>query len=130
MATTTRRRSDRGATRRPSGKLAAYQEKRDFGRTPEPSGRGRSRAPKGGHRFVVQRHRARRLHYDLRLEIGGVLVSGAVPKVPTLDPRARRFPPAAGVPAAGGLRPGPGLPPGPAGGSGGGARPAHGGELR
>ena len=75
-----------------SGKLARYQAKRDFGRTPEPAGRvRRRRAPKGRNRFVVHRHRARRLHYDLRLEVGGVLASWAVPKGPTLDPRARRL---------------------------------------
>jgi bifunctional non-homologous end joining protein LigD len=73
-------------------KLAEYQAKRDFTKTPEPSGRERGpQAPKKGHRFVVQRHRARRLHYDLRLEHDGVLLSWAVPKGPTLDPKARRL---------------------------------------
>src|ERR687890_1329362 len=73
-------------------KLAEYQAKRDFTKTPEPSGRERApQAPKKGHRFVVQRHRARRLHYDLRLEHDGVLLSWAVPKGPTLDPKARRL---------------------------------------
>ncbi len=74
-----------------TGKLGPYRGKRDFGRTPEPAG-----APDGGGdgggalRFVVQRHRARRLHYDLRFEMAGVLASWAIPRGPTLDPKARR----------------------------------------
>lgn len=74
-------------------KLAAYRHKRDFRRTPEPSGRPAADqdAAAESRRFVVQRHRARRLHYDLRFEIDGVLVSWAVPKGPTLDPEARRL---------------------------------------
>ncbi|MCI2422414.1 non-homologous end-joining DNA ligase [Saccharopolyspora sp. K220] len=62
---------------------------RDFSRTTEPSGDREVRA--AGNRFVVQRHRARRRHYDLRLELDGVLVSWAVPKGPTLDPAVRRM---------------------------------------
>jgi bifunctional non-homologous end joining protein LigD len=72
--------------------LEAYRSMRDFGRTPEPSGATGSTSPApAARRFVVQRHRARRLHYDLRFEIDGVLVSWAVPKGPTLDPAARRM---------------------------------------
>jgi len=71
-------------------KLAAYRRKRDFARTPEPSGAGAASAGTGPRAFVVQRHRARRLHYDFRLEVDGTLVSWAVPKGPTLDPSARR----------------------------------------
>lgn len=68
--------------------LSPYRRKRDFSRTPEPAGGGPGGA--GPLRFVVQRHRARRLHYDLRFEMGGVLASWAVPRGPTLDPAARR----------------------------------------
>src|ERR1700722_16172716 len=79
----------------PAAKLSRYQAMRDFGRTPEPSGvteteSGGAPVP-GSRRFVVQRHRARRRHYDLRFEIDGVLASWAVPNGPTLDPKARRL---------------------------------------
>ncbi|MGH9108811.1 MAG: DNA polymerase ligase N-terminal domain-containing protein [Acidimicrobiales bacterium] len=89
-----------GTRTAPGDRLAPYRAKRDFSKTAEPAARSptsvakRQRAGAPGRppsaRFVVQRHRARRLHYDFRLEIGDVLVSWAVPKGPTLDPSARR----------------------------------------
>ncbi len=66
-------------------RLAKYDSMRDFEKTPEPPGTVAGSAD-GRTRFLVQRHRARRLHYDLRFEIDGVLVSWAVPKGPSLDP--------------------------------------------
>jgi bifunctional non-homologous end joining protein LigD len=75
----------------PAERLARYQAKRDFAKTPEPAGAASLAAGSGQPRFVVQRHRARRLHYDLRFEIDGVLVSWAVPNGPTLDPAVRRL---------------------------------------
>ena len=70
------------------GKLATYGSMRDFSATPEPPP-VIMHTPGGKRRFVVQRHRATRLHYDLRLEIDGVLVSWAVPKGPGLDPKRK-----------------------------------------
>jgi len=69
--------------------LKEYNEKRDFSKTPEPSGDDASQTDV--HRFVVQRHQARKLHYDLRLEIDGSLKSWAVPKGPSMNPDDKRL---------------------------------------
>ncbi|HSN70099.1 MAG TPA: DNA polymerase ligase N-terminal domain-containing protein, partial [Steroidobacteraceae bacterium] len=68
--------------------LATYRQMRDFSSTPEPRGR---RSRKGGDRFLIQKHAARRLHYDLRLELDGVLKSWAVTRGPSLDPADKRL---------------------------------------
>ncbi|MGZ5330928.1 MAG: DNA polymerase ligase N-terminal domain-containing protein [Solirubrobacterales bacterium] len=81
-----------GRTRR---SLDEYERKRDFAKTGEPSGM-KGKRPKGGAkrrhpRFTIQKHAATSLHYDFRLEVGGVLASWAVPKGPSLDPRDKRL---------------------------------------
>jgi bifunctional non-homologous end joining protein LigD len=98
--TTARASSDRTAERRSEATaaiLARYAEKRDFSVTSEPApGATAARAEtdelaieRGS--FVVQRHDARRLHYDVRLEIDGAMMSFAVPKGPSYDPTVKRF---------------------------------------
>ena len=77
--------------------LETYRGKRDFEKTPEPVPDGRQQAPSGPDAasrnlvFVIQQHAARRMHWDFRLEVDGVLKSWPLPKGPTLDPKERRM---------------------------------------
>jgi DNA ligase D-like protein (predicted 3'-phosphoesterase) len=69
--------------------LKDYRTKRDFRKTPEPSGTSVAKGKEPV--FVIQKHNARRLHYDFRLEADGVLKSWAIPKGPSTDPREKRL---------------------------------------
>jgi len=75
--------------RKKPGRLAEYRRKRDFGRTAEPRGGPRKKAAKLA--YVIQKHAASHLHFDLRLELDGVMKSWAVPKGPSLDPAVKRL---------------------------------------
>lgn len=69
--------------------LKTYREKRDFRKTPEPSGSKKRKGKKA--LFVIQKHDASRLHYDFRIEVGDALKSWAVPKGPSTDPSRKRL---------------------------------------
>src|SRR5690606_30602142 len=91
-AAASRRRSGVPAEPRPAmagDSLQRYRSKRDFSITSEPAGR-RGKAGKAL-AYVIQKHAARRLHYDFRLELDGTLKSWAVPKGPSLDPAVKRM---------------------------------------
>jgi bifunctional non-homologous end joining protein LigD len=72
-----------------AGKLTEYRRKRDFSHTHEPRGGRRKRSPRLA--YVIQKHDASRLHYDLRLELDGVMKSWAVPKGPSVNPSIKRL---------------------------------------
>ncbi|HEX4574660.1 MAG TPA: non-homologous end-joining DNA ligase, partial [Gemmatimonadales bacterium] len=81
-----------GATRKSrADPLSTYRAKRSLDRTPEPGARAAPAAPSAGGLFVVHMHAARRLHWDLRLEMDGVLQSWAVPKGPSPNPADKRL---------------------------------------
>src|SRR5580700_8175019 len=88
------RKSDTERVTSPKERLATYEAKRRFDVTPEPRS-SQAGAPKekkaAGLEFVVQKHDARRLHYDFRLEVDGAMASWAVPKGPSYDPSVRRL---------------------------------------
>ena len=79
------------ASRKKQASLAAYHAKRDFEKTAEPEGTTRRTSRGATLHFVIQKHAASHLHFDLRLELDGVMKSWAVPKGPSYDPTVRRL---------------------------------------
>ena len=88
MAKSPARKRKTPAKRRVSSSLATYHAKRRFSETPEPKG---AKSRRAGWSYVIQKHAARRLHYDFRLELDGVLKSWAVTRGPSLDPKDKRL---------------------------------------
>jgi bifunctional non-homologous end joining protein LigD len=85
-----RKSTTRKAAKRTPPELAEYRRKRDFSKTSEPEGGATTRGVKAL-RFVIQKHAASSLHFDLRLELDGAMKSWAVPKGPSLDPAVKRL---------------------------------------
>ena len=88
---TAARKRQRPRSEEAAGALNEYRRKRDFQNTPEPSGAKTNRRKKADPIFVIQKHDASRLHYDVRLEIDGVLKSWAIPKGPSTNPADKRL---------------------------------------
>ena len=91
MATRKRSSTKRKRVVSKSKPLATYKSKRDFTKTAEPAGGRVRRRPARTLQFVIQKHDASHLHFDLRLELDGVMKSWAVPKGPSYDPKAKRL---------------------------------------
>src|SRR5579883_778719 len=97
MPNTTKKRARKAAEHSTSDRLATYRAKRRFDVTPEPAPQSSQAEPAAEKKtearpsFVVHKHDARRMHYDVRLEIGGTMPSWAVPRGPSYDPKVRRL---------------------------------------
>ena len=85
-----KKKAGKKAAAKKAAPLTEYRRKRDFTKTAEPEG-ARAPEPRDTLAFVIQKHAARNLHFDLRLELDGVMKSWAVPKGPSVDPSVKRL---------------------------------------